>query len=165
MGTSFVVSVFLQDVRGYSAIKTGVIFTAATVGILISSLAAERLAKRYSQRTLIVAGFLITLAGIGLLLGMDEAEQEPDAGQRDEESRPRSASAAKCLCANRSAANDETRTPNVAAVKTTPVWIALYPRTVWRKTDTTNDVPMSSSHCMFCVTRARLQVRVPEQPG
>ena len=50
MGTSFVVSVFLQTVRGYSAIKTGVIFTAATVGILISSLAAERFAKRTRRR-------------------------------------------------------------------------------------------------------------------
>ena len=30
MGTSFVVSVFLQTVRGYSAIGTGVVFTAAT---------------------------------------------------------------------------------------------------------------------------------------
>ena len=29
----------------------------------------QRLAKRYSQRTLIVAGFVVTLAGIGLLLG------------------------------------------------------------------------------------------------
>ena len=49
--------------------KTGVIFTAATLGILFSSLAAERLAKRYAQRTLIVAGFVVTLAGIVLLLG------------------------------------------------------------------------------------------------
>src|SRR4029078_625895 len=55
MGVSFVISVFLQEVRGYSAIKTGVIFTAATLGILFSSLAAERLAKRYPQRALIVA--------------------------------------------------------------------------------------------------------------
>jgi MFS family permease len=69
MGASFVVSVFLQTVRGYSAIGTGVVFTAATVGILVSSLAAERLAKKYSQRTLIVAGFVVTLVGIGLLLG------------------------------------------------------------------------------------------------
>ena len=46
MGMSFVVSVFLQTERHYSAIKTGVIFTAATLGILVSSLAAERLAKR-----------------------------------------------------------------------------------------------------------------------
>ena len=63
MGTSFVVSVFLQEVRGYSAIKTGVIFTAATLGILVSVLAAERLAKRYPQRTLIVAGFVVTSPG------------------------------------------------------------------------------------------------------
>ena len=56
MGTAFVVSAYLQVVRGYNAIQTGVIFTAATGGILVSSLAAERLAKRYSQRTLIVGG-------------------------------------------------------------------------------------------------------------
>src|SRR5262245_39779749 len=70
MGVSFVVSVFLQEVRGYSAIKTGVIFTAATLGILFSSLAAERLAKRFAQRTLIVAGFVVTIAGIALLLAL-----------------------------------------------------------------------------------------------
>src|SRR5258708_26253211 len=70
MGSSFVISVFLQVVRGYNAIKTGVIFTAATVGILVSSLAAERLAKRHEQRTLIRAGFVGAIAGIGLLLGL-----------------------------------------------------------------------------------------------
>jgi MFS family permease len=70
MGTSFVVAVFLQTVRGYNAIETGVIFTAATLGVLVSSLAAERLAKRYAQKTLIVAGFVVTLAGIGVLLGL-----------------------------------------------------------------------------------------------
>jgi MFS family permease len=70
MGVSFVVSVFLQEVRGYSAIKTGVVFTAATLGILASSIAAKALAKRYAQRTLIVAGFIVTLAGIALLLGL-----------------------------------------------------------------------------------------------
>jgi MFS family permease len=70
MGITFVVSVFLQTVRGFSAIKTGVIFTAATAGILVSSLAAERLAKRRAQRTLIRAGFLVTIAGIGLLLAL-----------------------------------------------------------------------------------------------
>jgi MFS family permease len=70
MGTSFVVAVFLQTVRGYNAIETGVIFTAATVGVLVSSLAAERLAKRRPQRPLIMAGFVVTVAGIGLLLGL-----------------------------------------------------------------------------------------------
>ncbi len=68
MGVSFVVSVFLQEVRGYSAIGTGVVFTAATAGILISSFGAERFARRRAQRTLIIAGFVVTLAGIVLLL-------------------------------------------------------------------------------------------------
>jgi len=68
LGTSFVVSAYLQVVRGYNAIQTGVIFTAATLGLLVSSLAAERLAKRRSQRTLILAGFLLTIAGVAVLL-------------------------------------------------------------------------------------------------
>jgi MFS family permease len=70
MGVSFVVAVFLQEVRGYNAIETGVIFTAATVGVLVSSLAAERLAKRRAQRTLIMAGFIVTAVGIGVLLAL-----------------------------------------------------------------------------------------------
>jgi MFS family permease len=45
------------------------VFTAATLGILASSLAARRLARRFSQRALIVGGFVVTLAGIALLLG------------------------------------------------------------------------------------------------
>jgi MFS family permease len=73
MGTSFVVAVYLQTVRGYNAIETGVIFTAATVGVLVSSLAAERLAKRRTQRTLIVAGFIGTIVGIALLIGLVQA--------------------------------------------------------------------------------------------
>jgi MFS family permease len=70
LGTAFVVSAFLQVVRGYNAIETGVIFTAATAGILASSLAAERLARKHPQRTLIVAGFVTTLAGVGVLLAL-----------------------------------------------------------------------------------------------
>jgi MFS family permease len=73
LGTSFVISVFLQTERGYSAIKTGVVFTAATAGILISSFAAERWARKYRQKTLIVLGFIIALVGIGLLLGLVKA--------------------------------------------------------------------------------------------
>jgi predicted MFS family arabinose efflux permease len=68
LGTSFVVSAYLQVVRHYNAIQTGVIFTAATVGILLSSLAAGRLVKKFQQRTLILAGFVITIAGIIVLL-------------------------------------------------------------------------------------------------
>jgi MFS family permease len=70
MGVSFVVSVFLQEVRGYDAIETGAIFTAATLGLFASSIAAERLAKRRSQRTLIIGGFVLTGIGIALLLAL-----------------------------------------------------------------------------------------------
>jgi MFS family permease len=73
MGISFVVAVFLQEVRGYNAIETGVIFTAATVGVLVSSLGAERFATRRPQRTLIAAGFVTTAVGIGLFLGLVHA--------------------------------------------------------------------------------------------
>ncbi|WP_234326039.1 MFS transporter [Streptomyces sp. NRRL S-495] len=68
MGVSFTVGAYLQVVRGYSAIATGGVFTAATLGLLASSLGAERLAKRWSQRTLIVTGFATTTAGILVLL-------------------------------------------------------------------------------------------------
>ena len=70
MGVSFIVAAYLQVVRGYNAIETGVIFTAATVGLLVSSLGAERFAKRRAQRTLIMAGFLLTTAGIVVFLAM-----------------------------------------------------------------------------------------------
>ena len=70
MGVSFTVAAYLQTVRGYDAIQTGVIFTAATLGILASSLAAERLAKRHSPRTLVMTGFVVTICGIGVLLAL-----------------------------------------------------------------------------------------------
>ncbi|HEX5202258.1 MAG TPA: MFS transporter [Actinoplanes sp.] len=70
MGVSFVVSAFLQVIRGYNAIETGLILTAATVGLLLSSLAAERLAKRHAQRMLIQTGFGLTIAGIVLFLAV-----------------------------------------------------------------------------------------------
>jgi MFS family permease len=70
LGTSFVVSVFLQEVRGYNAIQTGVIFTAATLGVLATSLLQQRFAKRRAQKTLIVTGFVTALLGIALLLAL-----------------------------------------------------------------------------------------------
>ena len=72
-GTFFVVSVFLQTVRGYSAIETGLILTPATLGILISSAFAGRLARRRQQRTLIQVGFIVTVVGTILLLLLADA--------------------------------------------------------------------------------------------
>lgn len=70
LGLSFVVSVYLQSVLGYSAIETGLILTPATIGILASSMAAGRLARQYSQAWLIRAGFVVTIVGILLLLAL-----------------------------------------------------------------------------------------------
>ncbi len=72
-GSFFVVSVFLQTVRGYNAIETGLILTASTVGILVSSAAAVRLARRRPQVVLIRAGFATTVVGIVVLLLIADA--------------------------------------------------------------------------------------------
>lgn len=77
MGTSFVVSAYLQVVRGYNAIQTGAIFTAATGGILVASLAAERMAKRFAQRSIITVGFTTTVLGIAVLLVMVNGTDTP----------------------------------------------------------------------------------------
>jgi MFS family permease len=68
-----VVSVYLQEVDGYNAIKTGLLLTPATIGILAASAAADRLARRRQQRSLIIAGFAITVAGMLLLLALVRA--------------------------------------------------------------------------------------------
>jgi MFS family permease len=76
MGSAFVITAFLQVEKHYSAIHTGVVFTAATGGILLASVAAERLARRHSQRTLIRVGFVVAIVGIGLLLGLYKASPD-----------------------------------------------------------------------------------------
>ena len=77
LGTSFTVAAYLQVVRGYDAIQTGVIFTAATLGLLVSSLGAERFARRRSQRTLIITGFVITIVGVVVLVAIVGATSTP----------------------------------------------------------------------------------------
>jgi MFS family permease len=76
LGLSFVVSVFLQTVRGFGAIQTGLILTPATIGILLSSMAAGRFAQRRSQAFLIRWGFIVTIAGVILLLLLARATSD-----------------------------------------------------------------------------------------
>jgi MFS family permease len=73
-GVFFVISVFLQQERGYSAIQTGLMLVPATIGILLSSGMAQRMASRHPQRLLVRAGFTVTLAGIVLLLVLARAD-------------------------------------------------------------------------------------------
>ncbi len=67
-GMAFVVSVYLQTVQGLNAVQTGLVLTPATIGILIASALAPRMAARRAQAVLIRAGFVMTIAGIGLIL-------------------------------------------------------------------------------------------------
>ena len=67
-GSFFATSVFLQKVDGYNAIKTGLVLTPATIGILLTSAGADRFAKRHSQRWLIIVGFATTIVGMVLQL-------------------------------------------------------------------------------------------------
>jgi MFS family permease len=69
-GSFFTVSVYLQEVDGYNAIKTGLLLTPATIGILATSAGADRFARRHPQRWLIIAGFLTTALGMILLLAL-----------------------------------------------------------------------------------------------
>jgi MFS family permease len=69
-GSFFVISVFLQQVRHYDAIRTGLMLTPATIGILLASGAAGRLARRRTQRLLIRVGFAATTVGMVLLLAL-----------------------------------------------------------------------------------------------
>jgi MFS family permease len=72
-GSFFVTSVYLQEVDGYNAVKTGLMLTPATFGILAASAGADRFARRHPQRWLIIAGFLITAVGMALLLALVRA--------------------------------------------------------------------------------------------
>jgi MFS family permease len=72
-GSFFVVSVYLQEVDGYNAVKTGLVLTPGTIGILVASAGADRFARRRQQRWLIIAGFLVTAIGMVLLLSLVRA--------------------------------------------------------------------------------------------
>lgn len=69
-GSFFVISVFLQQVRGYSAIQTGLVLTPTTVGVLLAAAAAGRLARRRPQAFLVRRGFAVTIVGLLLVLAL-----------------------------------------------------------------------------------------------
>jgi MFS family permease len=67
-GSFFAISVYFQTVRGLNAIETGLALTPATIGILLASALAERMALRRVQKRLIWGGFAVAIVGIILLL-------------------------------------------------------------------------------------------------
>ncbi|GAC1404078.1 MAG: MFS transporter [Mycobacterium sp.] len=66
----FVMSLYLQDERGFSAMHTGLIYLPVAVGALIFSPLSGRLVGRFGSRpSLLVAGMLITAATV-MLMGL-----------------------------------------------------------------------------------------------
>jgi EmrB/QacA subfamily drug resistance transporter len=62
----FFVSIFVQEVLGYSPLKTGVAFLPMTGGIIVGAAVAQMLISRIGVRTVALIG--MSLASVGLLL-------------------------------------------------------------------------------------------------
>ncbi|CAN7713918.1 MFS transporter [Variovorax sp. LjRoot290] len=71
-GSIFVLSLYFQHAKGYTPTETGFALLPFIV-IMVANLASARLAKRFSPRTPVIAGFLISALGFALLHGIDDA--------------------------------------------------------------------------------------------
>ncbi|SDI18508.1 MFS transporter [Variovorax sp. OV700] len=69
-GSIFVLSLYFQHARGYTPTETGFALLPFTV-IMLANLASGRLAKRFSPRTPVIAGFVLSALGFALLHGVD----------------------------------------------------------------------------------------------
>jgi len=71
-GVFFFISLFVQDVWGYSALRTGVAFLPVTAAMLAASLTASALVQRIGARPLLVAGGAAAAGGLYWLSRMTE---------------------------------------------------------------------------------------------
>lgn len=67
-GAFFVVAVFLRSIRGYSAVETGLVLTALTVGLLAALGRASRMAAMFPPGRLVRLGFVVAMVGLALLM-------------------------------------------------------------------------------------------------
>jgi MFS family permease len=68
IGAAFLVWFFLHVRTRERKHRDVLVLTPATIGILATSAGADRFARRHAQRTMIIAGFAITIAGMILEL-------------------------------------------------------------------------------------------------
>ena len=71
-GVFFFLTLFVQDVWGYSALRTGVAFLPVTAAMLVGAGAAARLVPRIGARPLLMAGSAATAGGLYWLSRMTE---------------------------------------------------------------------------------------------
>jgi DHA2 family methylenomycin A resistance protein-like MFS transporter len=70
-GTVFVIALYLQRVRGESALQAGLAFLPLTSGFLLANLASGRAVARYGPRAPMLAGALVAALGYGSLHFVD----------------------------------------------------------------------------------------------
>ncbi|MGI5347004.1 MFS transporter [Streptomyces sp. CA-250714] len=61
----YFLSLYMQNVLGYSAVRAGVSFLPHTAGVIVGSKVAPRLMTRFGTRTMVAAGGVVTTAGFG----------------------------------------------------------------------------------------------------
>ncbi|MCL4446582.1 MAG: MFS transporter [Actinobacteria bacterium] len=67
----YFLSLYLQDVLGYDALKAGICFVPLTVSIVVGAQASSRLVHRLGVRTLVVVGTVIAAGGFFWLSGIE----------------------------------------------------------------------------------------------
>jgi EmrB/QacA subfamily drug resistance transporter len=66
LGMFYLLSLYLQQVLGFSALNAGLAYLPLSLGIIVSSTVASRLVARFGPRALIVSGLALMAAGLGL---------------------------------------------------------------------------------------------------
>ncbi|MBO8203033.1 MFS transporter [Streptomyces smyrnaeus] len=61
----YFLSLYMQNVLGYSAVRAGLSFLPHTAGVIVGSKVAPRLMRRFGTRTMVAAGGVVTTAGFG----------------------------------------------------------------------------------------------------
>ena len=69
-GVIFFLSLFMQEVQGYSPTKAGILQLPATLGIMVSAIVSGRIVGRIGARLPITVGLLMTGAGLLLLTAL-----------------------------------------------------------------------------------------------
>jgi MFS family permease len=72
IGVVFVLTLFLQDVRAFDPLQTGLLFTPMAVTSIVVAPISGRLTTRWGVRTTVVTGLVTMLAGLALTLQMAE---------------------------------------------------------------------------------------------
>jgi MFS family permease len=66
-GVFFFLTLYMQDILGYSALKTGVAYLPFTVMLVISAGVGSRILGRLGARAILVSGFVLAAGGLALL--------------------------------------------------------------------------------------------------